>query len=221
MGGRCAGRALPPGVFLTDASPPPATLKPTQGTTAQNNASLDQPSRQVLRFSPGSAVPLSVFVIYSADQQMDEARCPYLSLCSYTCARSRGRLRLLAMILSPHSHTHTYREREREKERERERERDTHTRTHTHTHTHKHTHAHTHTHTQAHTHKHTHTHTQTHTHTHTHTHGNWWDKGMVTTWAIALHNIPEGLAVALVAVPRGESKWTAASWAGTPSLLPP
>ena len=39
-------------------------------------------------------------------------------------------------------------------------------------------------------------------------------QGMVTTWAIALHNIPEGLAVALVAVPRGESKWTAAAWAG-------
>ena len=46
-------------------------------------------------------------------------------------------------------------------------------------------------------------------------------QGMVTTWAIALHNIPEGLAVALVAVPRGESKWTAAAWAVISSLPQP
>jgi len=46
-------------------------------------------------------------------------------------------------------------------------------------------------------------------------------QGMVTTWAIALHNIPEGLAVALVAIPRGESKWRAAAWAVFSSLPQP
>jgi len=45
--------------------------------------------------------------------------------------------------------------------------------------------------------------------------------GMVTTAAIAVHNIPEGLAVALVAVPRGESKWRAAGWAVLSSLGQP
>lgn len=37
--------------------------------------------------------------------------------------------------------------------------------------------------------------------------------GLTTTIAIALHNIPEGLAIALVMIPRGASVMSAAAWA--------
>jgi len=46
-------------------------------------------------------------------------------------------------------------------------------------------------------------------------------QGVATTWAIGIHNIPEGLAVAMVAVPRGESKWKAAGYAVFSSLPQP
>jgi zinc transporter ZupT len=36
--------------------------------------------------------------------------------------------------------------------------------------------------------------------------------GLLIAAAIAVHNIPEGLAIALVLVPRGSSVWRAASW---------
>jgi zinc transporter ZupT len=41
------------------------------------------------------------------------------------------------------------------------------------------------------------------------------------TLAIGLHNIPEGLAVALVSVPRGENPWRAALWAGNDGCYAP
>ncbi len=42
-----------------------------------------------------------------------------------------------------------------------------------------------------------------------------------TTLAIAVHNIPEGLAISLVLVPRGESVWLAAAWSVFSSLPQP
>ncbi len=44
---------------------------------------------------------------------------------------------------------------------------------------------------------------------------------MSTTLAIAVHNIPEGLAISLVLVPRGESAWHAAWWSVFSSLPQP
>ncbi|MDX1601223.1 MAG: hypothetical protein R3191_06900, partial [Anaerolineales bacterium] len=38
------------------------------------------------------------------------------------------------------------------------------------------------------------------------------DLGGLITLAIAVHNIPEGLAISLVLVPRGTSAWRAAGW---------
>ncbi|MFQ5680010.1 MAG: ZIP family metal transporter [Gemmatimonadota bacterium] len=45
--------------------------------------------------------------------------------------------------------------------------------------------------------------------------------GLFITAAIAVHNVPEGLAISLVLVPRGESVWRAASWSVFSSLPQP
>lgn len=45
--------------------------------------------------------------------------------------------------------------------------------------------------------------------------------GLFITLAIAVHNIPEGLAISLVLVPRGESAWRAAWWSVFSSLPQP
>lgn len=45
--------------------------------------------------------------------------------------------------------------------------------------------------------------------------------GLYITAAIALHNVPEGLAIALVLVPRGVAWWRAAGWAIFSSLPQP
>ena len=45
--------------------------------------------------------------------------------------------------------------------------------------------------------------------------------GLFITIAIAVHNIPEGLAISLVLVPRGESVWRAAGWSVFSSLPQP
>lgn len=45
--------------------------------------------------------------------------------------------------------------------------------------------------------------------------------GLFITIAIAVHNIPEGLAISLVLVPRGESWWRAAGWSVFSSLPQP
>ncbi len=45
--------------------------------------------------------------------------------------------------------------------------------------------------------------------------------GLVTTIAIAVHNIPEGLAISLVLVPKGVSPWKAAGWSIVSSLPQP
>ncbi len=45
--------------------------------------------------------------------------------------------------------------------------------------------------------------------------------GIFITTAIAVHNIPEGLAISLVLVPRGESPWRAGGWSVFSSLPQP
>ena len=45
--------------------------------------------------------------------------------------------------------------------------------------------------------------------------------GLFITIAIAVHNIPEGLAISLVLVPRGEPVWRAAAWSVFSSLPQP
>lgn len=45
--------------------------------------------------------------------------------------------------------------------------------------------------------------------------------GLFITVAIAVHNIPEGLAISLVLVPRGEPVWRAAGWSVFSSLPQP
>lgn len=45
--------------------------------------------------------------------------------------------------------------------------------------------------------------------------------GLFITVAIAVHNIPEGLAISLVLVPRGTSVWRAAGWSVFSSLPQP
>jgi zinc transporter, ZIP family len=45
--------------------------------------------------------------------------------------------------------------------------------------------------------------------------------GLYITLAIAIHNIPEGLAISLVLVPRGTSLWKAAGWSIFTSLPQP
>lgn len=45
--------------------------------------------------------------------------------------------------------------------------------------------------------------------------------GIFITLAIAVHNIPEGLAISLVLVPRGSSVWRAAGWSVFSSLPQP
>lgn len=47
------------------------------------------------------------------------------------------------------------------------------------------------------------------------------DLGVFITTAIAIHNIPEGLAISLVLVPRGEPAWKAALWSIFSSLPQP
>ncbi len=47
------------------------------------------------------------------------------------------------------------------------------------------------------------------------------DLGVLITVAIAVHNIPEGLAISLVLVPRGTSAWRAAGWSVFSSLPQP
>lgn len=45
--------------------------------------------------------------------------------------------------------------------------------------------------------------------------------GNLITTAIAIHNIPEGLAISLVLIPRGKSVWQAAGWSVFSSLPQP
>src|SRR5918995_1900117 len=45
--------------------------------------------------------------------------------------------------------------------------------------------------------------------------------GVFITTAIAVHNIPEGLAISLVLVPRGVTAWRAAAWSVFSSLPQP
>ena len=45
--------------------------------------------------------------------------------------------------------------------------------------------------------------------------------GVLVTLAIAIHNIPEGLAIALILIPRGISVWRSAGWAVFTSLPQP
>ena len=45
--------------------------------------------------------------------------------------------------------------------------------------------------------------------------------GLLITVAIAVHNIPEGLAISLVLIPRGTSVWKAAGWSIVSSLPQP
>ncbi len=45
--------------------------------------------------------------------------------------------------------------------------------------------------------------------------------GILITTAIAIHNIPEGLAISLVLVPRGTSAWRAALWSVFSSVPQP
>lgn len=47
------------------------------------------------------------------------------------------------------------------------------------------------------------------------------DLGSLITVAIAVHNIPEGLAISLVLVPRGTSAWRAAGWSVFSSVPQP
>ncbi len=45
--------------------------------------------------------------------------------------------------------------------------------------------------------------------------------GAFISWAIAVHNIPEGLAISLVLIPRGVNVWRAAGWSIFSSLPQP